>query len=134
FPDNKPREMRLGAFPAVPPGGKPIPESDPNAPLVRLPKVGFQVGQWHHVALRWDRFDTGKANATATLYVDGRRIGDLRDREIAMGWNLEKTGIYIAVNYIGLLDEFAIFNRPLTDEEAKQLHKQPDLLTGLRPQ
>ena len=132
FPDVKPRDMRLGAFPAVPLGGKPIPESAPDAPLVRLVKVGFQVGEWHHVVLSWTNFDTGKSNATAVLYVDGKRIGDLRDREIAMRWNLEKTGIYIALSYIGLMDELAVFQRALSDEEVSLLHRTPDLLAGLK--
>jgi len=131
FPDSKPRDMRLGAFPAVPAGGKPIPESDANAPLVKMPKVGFKVGEWHHVVLSWNNFDTGTADATAVLFVDGKRIGDLHDRELAMRWNLDKAGIYIAENYIGLVDELGVFSRALTDEEVALLKSKPDLLAGL---
>lgn len=132
FPDVKPRDMRLGAFPAVPLGGKPIPETAPDAPLVRMVNVGFQVGEWHHVVLSWTDFDSGKPNASAVLFVDGKRIGDLRDREIAMRWNLDKTGIYIALSYIGLMDEFAVFQRALTDDEVALLHRVPDLLAELK--
>ncbi len=132
FPDVKPRDMRLGAFPAVASGGKPIPETAPDAPLVRMVNVAFHVGEWHHVVLSWTNFDSGKPDATAVLYVDGKRIGDLRDRDIAMRWNLDKTGIYIALSYIGLMDEFAVFQRALTDEEAALLHRTPDLLAGLK--
>lgn len=128
FPESQPRDFRLGAFPAAPPGGKPIPETAADAPLVRLPKVDFQTGEWRHVVLNWSNFDTGLPNAVATLFVDGKRIGDIRDRELAMRWNLDKTGIYVAVNYIGLLDEFAIFRRALTDEEVLLLKQTPALL------
>src|SRR5437870_1782678 len=75
FNDAKPRDLRMGVFPAVAEGQKPIPESDPNAPMVRVPGVGFKVGQWHHVVVTWNNFDTGKPNAVAVLYIDGKRIG-----------------------------------------------------------
>lgn len=132
FPDSKPRAMRLGAFPAVKPGGRAFSESDADAPMVRVEKIGFEQGQWHHVAFAWKNFDTGKADAEAVLFVDGRRQGALENREIAMDWDLEKTGIYVAVNYIGLLDEFAIFRRSLSADEIGKLHSDPGLAAGLK--
>lgn len=133
FNKNKPRDLRLGAFPAVPEGQKPISESDPQAPLVTVPKVGFKKGDWHHIVMTWENLDTGKADARATLYVDGKHQGDVKDRPIAMDWDIEKTGIYIAVNYIGLLDELAVFRRPLTADEVSVLHREPGVLAPLNP-
>jgi hypothetical protein len=132
FNDAKPRDMRHGAFPAVAEGQTPIKEDDPKAPMVRVPKVGFKSGDWHHIVLTWKNFDTGKPDAVSALYIDGKLIGEIKDREIAMNWNLDKAGIYVAVNYIGLLDELAIFNRPLTAEEVLRLHDQPGLLAPLK--
>jgi hypothetical protein len=62
----------------------------------------------------------------------GKRIGEVRDRAIAMGWDIEKAGIYVSINYIGLLDEFALFGRSLTVEEVTLLHNKPDLLSPLK--
>ncbi len=132
FPDVKPRDMRLGAFPGAAPGGRVFKESDPDAPLVWMKQVGFKVGQWHHLAITWNNFDTGQKNARAIFYVDGKRIGELQDREIAMRWNIAKTGVYVAVNYIGLLDEFSLFNRPLSAEEISRVHGEPGLLSTLK--
>ena len=107
--------MRMGVFPAVADGQEAgIKEEDPKAPMVRVPKVGFKTGDWHHIVLTWQNFDTGKKDALASLYIDGKQIGDVKDRAIAMDWDIDKAGIYVAVNYIGLLDELALFNRPLT--------------------
>lgn len=50
-------------------------------------------------------------------------------RELSMDWDLDKTGIYVAVNFIGLLDELALFDRALTAEEAALLHARPGLLS-----
>ena len=133
FPDTKPRDFRMGAFPAVPPGGKPIPESAADAPLIRIEKIDFEQGAWRHVALVWNNFDTGRPDAEAVLYLDGKPRGRLADREIAMGWDLDKTGIYFAVGYIGLLDELAVFNRPLAAVEVAALQADASLLSPLKP-
>lgn len=128
FNDAKPRDLRHGAFPMVPVGGKPIGESDPNAPMVRVPGIGWKAGDWHHVVLTWKNLDTGKDDAVTALYIDGKLIGEVKGRAIAMGWNIDKAGIYVAVGYIGLLDELATFNRALTADEVVRLHKEPVLL------
>jgi hypothetical protein len=132
FNNARPRDLRYGAFPAVPEGQKPIAEEDPEAPLVRVPQVDWQAGRWHHVVLTWRNFDTGRADAVSSLYIDGRRIGQIRERAIAMDWDVERAGIYTAVNYLGLLDELALFGRELTPDEVRLLHAEPALLTPLK--
>jgi hypothetical protein len=132
FNDAKPRDLRMGTFPAVPPGKKGTSESDPKAPMVWVKGAGFKAKDWHHVVLTWQNFDTGKPNALATLYIDGKRIGDVKDRAIAMNWDIDRTGVYVAVNYIGLLDELALFDRPLTPAEVTRLFKSPALLAPLK--
>jgi hypothetical protein len=132
FNDAKPRDLRMGVFPAVPEGKTGAKESDADAPMVRLPKIGFKADVWHHIVLSWSNFDTGKPNAVATLYIDGKAIGSVKDRAIAMDWDIEKAGIYTAVGYTGLLDEMACFNRALTQEEVTALHKTHGLLQSLK--
>jgi hypothetical protein len=132
FNDAKPRDLRHGVFPAVPEGKTPLKEDDPEAPMVRVPKIGFKAGEWHHVVLSWQNFDTGKKDAVSALYIDGKLMDTVKDRDIAMAWDLDHTGIYVAVNYIGLLDELVLFNRPLTEVEITQLHAKPGLLAGLK--
>jgi hypothetical protein len=126
------RDLRMGVFPAVADGQKEIGEDDPAAPMVRMPGVGFKAGEWHHVVVSWQDFDTGKADARATLYIDGKAIGEVKDRAIAMDWDVERAGIYVAVNFIGLLDEFAVFRRALTPDEVTRLYREAGLLAPLR--
>lgn len=132
FPYTTPRDLRLGAFPSEGDGRERIPTADPDAPLVRVKDVGFKASDWHHIAFTWSSFDTGRSDAQAALYIDGQLAGTLRDREITMDWKLEKTGIYVAVNYIGLLDELAVFQRPLSAEEVLRLQQEPGLLAPLK--
>ncbi len=132
FNDKKPRDFRMGVFPAVAEGVKPIAESDPKAPIVKTKSTVFKTDEWHHVALTWNNLDTGKKDAHAVLYVDGKPIGELKDVELAMDWDIEKAGIYVGINFIGMMDEFALFGRALTEVEVKRLQEQPALLSGLK--
>ena len=132
FNDAKPRALRFGAFTARPDGQKAVPESDPKAPLIRLPGVGWKAGEWHHVVLTFKNLDTGKPDAVTALHIDGKLIGEVKDQPIAMGWDVEKANVFLSLGYIGLLDEFAMFDRALTAEDVALLHKTPGLLTGLK--
>ncbi len=132
FNDAKPRDLRHGAFPLIPDGQKGISEEDPKAPMVRVPGVGWKADDWHHVVLTFKNLDTGKPDAVTALYIDGKLVGEVKDRAIAMGWDIEKAGIYIAISYIGLIDELAVFDKALTADEVTLLHKKPDLLSSLK--
>lgn len=133
FNNAKPRrDMRMGLFPAASDGQKGFTEDDPNAPMVKIPGVDFQEGQWHHVVLSWKNFDTGRPDAHGILYVDGKKIGEVKDRAIAMAWDPDKAGIYVAVNYLGLLDELALFSREISNEEVETLYRQPGFLQKLK--
>lgn len=128
FNDARPRDLRLGVFPAVAAGQKPMAESDADAPMVRVPAVNFKAGEWHHVVLSWENLDTGRPDARASLYIDGKLQGTIKDRPLAMAWDIDKAGIYTAVNFIGLLDEFALFSRALTADEIGRLMREPGCL------
>lgn len=131
FPDTKPRSLRLGAFHGLADGEKAVKESDPLAPLVRVPKIGFKEAEWHHIAMTWERFDSGKSDARASLHIDGRLVGELTDLDIAMQWDMKQTGIYVAVGLIGMMDELSVFDRSLTPAEVQRLHREPRLLHSL---
>lgn len=128
FNNDKPRALRMGVFPAAKDGDKTIAENDPDAPLLPVPKPGLKVGEWHHFVLSWENLDTHRKDARAALYIDGKKFGEIKDRDLAMRWDMDRTGIYVAVNFIGLLDELATFDRALTQAEVNLLFRTPGLL------
>ena len=133
FNDAKPkRDLRHGAFPTIPEGRKGIGEDDPKAPMVRVPGIGWKADEWHHVVITWKNLDTGEADAVTALFIDGKLIGEVRGRAIAMGWDIDKAGIYVAINYIGLLDELILFNRAISKEEIDLLYKKPNVIGQFR--
>jgi len=136
FNDAKPnRNLRMGAFPAVPPGQPSIQESrEAFSPMVWVDRPNLKAGDWHHVAIVWRNLDTGRKDGRAALHIDGRLMGEIKDRDypLSMDWDLDKAGIYVAVNYIGMIDEFALFDRPLAPDEIDALRARPGVLSPLR--
>ena len=97
-----------------------------------MPGIDWKADDWHHVVITWKNLDTGKPDAIAALYIDGKLIGQVKERAIAMAWDIDRAGVYIAVNYIGLLDELGVFGRELTAGEVQMLHKKPGLLAQFK--
>ena len=124
FTKDAPRHFRLGVFgnlSAWNPGNVP---SDKNPAfekrLVVLRETPFSSKRWTHVAVTWSRL--GSESGSATLYVDGRLVGTAEGIRERFTWDRDKALIRLGVNYAGLFDELAIFDRPLTAAEIQQLH------------
>jgi hypothetical protein len=135
FNDAKPnRNLRMGTFPAISTGTQLKESREAFSPMVWVDKPGLKVGEWRHIAMVWNNFDTGRTDARAALYIDGKLMGEIKDKDypISMDWNLDKAGIYIAVSYIGLIDEFALFKRALTEDDIRLLRTQPAVLSTLK--
>ena len=76
---------------------------------------------WRHVAINWQLGKDG--NMKAELWIDGKKIiekskpfGPLKKQKFM--WVGYANGAYLN----GLMDDFAIFNRPLTEDEIKQIN------------
>jgi hypothetical protein len=90
-------------------------------PLVTVEKPPFSRGKWTHVLFTFERFNTGRADGVARLYLDGQPHGTLAPRQQTFTWNVDETAIALGLSYIGLLDELLIFNRALSEPEVRQL-------------
>jgi hypothetical protein len=108
-----------------------IPTSE--RPLVTVEAPPFAKGKWTHVLFTFERFNTGKPDGVARLYLDGAPRGALSGRQQTFTWNPETTAIALGLNYIGLLDELAIFDRVLDDREIQALYKLDKGIGGLKP-
>jgi hypothetical protein len=98
-------------------------KQDPEAGMYDYAQaiLGVNDGLWHHlVAVR-----NGDDMADAELYIDGVKI-DLTPLRSSGGWS-DSFSFRIGTrgsgsgNFIGHLDEIAIWNRSLTEQEAMQL-------------
>ena len=136
FTQKPPREFRLGAFADHktwnPDGRKfdDIPEAE--RPLRAVKRSPFTADRWVHVVMTISGFnpDSEGSDAEAAvsapiakLYLDGQEVASLKDRRQVFTWNMEKTRMLIGINYTGLFDDLALFDRALSAAEVKALHE-----------
>jgi hypothetical protein len=127
--DDVPRRFRFAAFADKTvwnPGGRgwddvPVAER----PMIEVAKPPFASGKWTHVAWTWSGFNAEGTGGVLRGYLDGTLAGTLTGRRQMYTWNPAEVLIALGVEYNGLVDELAIFNRALSDEEIRTLHALP---------
>ena len=120
--DGNPRAFRLGAFAdrvVWNPTKKEVPE--PQRPLVPAKSHPFSKDKWTHVAFTWERFNTGKKDGVAMLYLNGKKEGSIIGWNQKFSWGGKEHRVLIGLNYMGLFDELACFNRALSEKEIKRI-------------
>ena len=130
--DGNPRSFRLGAFADKSvwnPENKDIPE--PQRPLVPAKSNPFSSDKWTHVAFTWENFNTRKKDGVATLFLNGKNEGSITKWNQKFSWSGKPHRILIGLNYMGLFDELACFNRALSSKEVKHIFDHRTLQNGL---
>jgi hypothetical protein len=135
FTRDNPRQFRLGVFgdlavwnpEEIPPDKNPAFTNR----LVAVDQPPFASGQWTHVAIVHDGLGSGQGSAK--LFLNGKLQGEASGISEPFTWDVSKAAIRLGVNYVGLYDEIAIFNRPLTDEEIQTLYTLEGGVVSLRP-
>lgn len=108
-----------------------IPTAD--RPLVTVDNPPFSRGTWTHVLFTFERFNTGRADGVARLYLDGSPRGVLSPRTQTFTWDPASTAIALGLNYIGLIDDLAVFDRALNEDEIRSLYQLEQGVSGLHP-
>ncbi|MEZ6116487.1 MAG: LamG-like jellyroll fold domain-containing protein [Pirellulaceae bacterium] len=129
--DETPRHFRLGVFSdyahwnSSDTNWDDIAESD--RPMVTVKKTPFSGDRWTHVAIVLSGIRSGHSHAT--LYLNGKNQGML-DSDLKLTWQLENVAMMLGIQYIGRIDDFAIFSKALTDEQVSQLYGLPNGVAG----
>jgi|GEM_PF-109362 len=132
FSDKNPRSFRMGVYGDLDVWNpnKVGPDDDPafNERLLPAEYRPFGAGIWTHIAITFSGLNT--KNGTASFYINGQRQGN-REIPEPFTWELGKSKIFLGLNYVGLLDEVALFDRALTEEEIVRLYQLPEGLSAL---
>lgn len=122
--DDKPRHFRIGVFGDLRvwnPNNVP-PDKNPDF-LQRLVDIGqgpFARGRWTHVAVTWSGLGSGRG--VARLYLEGKPKGTAEGIREPFTVDTARNAIRLGLNYVGMYDEIALFNRALTDAEVAAVH------------
>ncbi|MBC8003561.1 MAG: LamG domain-containing protein, partial [Opitutaceae bacterium] len=118
--DEVPRHFRLGVFGSLKawnPADTP-PDKNPDflRRLVVVERPPFTRERWTHVVVTWSGLDAGGAG-TASLLLDGKTVSTAKGIREVFEWDPQRLAIRLGVNYVGLMDEVAVFDRALTESE-----------------
>lgn len=103
-------------------------------PLATVENPPFQKGKWTHVAFTFSNFNNQKADATSKLYLDGSLVASLSPRLQTFTWDIDQAAIMLGLNYVGLMDDLAIFDRALEADEIQFVYQLPEGVGMLVPQ
>lgn len=116
-----PRALRFGCYPDK---TGDVTDAMVEKHVIEVPNIGWKADEWHHVVISWNNFNSGKADAEWTLYIDGVEKGSKTGRLMDMTWDISDVTVrFNHYKFTGQMDEIAIFNGPLTAAEAAYLHK-----------
>jgi hypothetical protein len=90
--------------------------------LVTVAEPPFAEGHWTHVAITWDGINSTR-QGRARLYFDAEYRGATNVIPEHFGWDITKAGIRLGMgHFVGLIDDVALFNRPLSPDELRVLY------------
>jgi hypothetical protein len=136
FTNANPRRFRLGVFGDLE-AWDPEDLSSENNPafqerLVVVDELPFRRGEWTHVVVTFSGLGSA-LGGTARLYLDGALQGVIEDLPEPFSWDLPRAQIRLGVNYVGLFDELALFDRPLSEAEVLALHTLGGGIAAIHP-
>ncbi len=101
--------------------------------LVKVAEPPFAKGQWTHVAVTWDGVNS-TAGGRAQLYLNGTYQGSSGRIAEQFTWDVANATIRLGMgHFVGLIDDLAIFNRPLTAAEVRGLYALEQGVVALHP-
>jgi hypothetical protein len=133
--DDTPRHFRFAAFPDVEVWNPERLNWDDvpfeERPMVELSEQYFERDRWTHVVMTFENFNTSAPDGHLRCYIDGVLVGEIAGRQKSYTWDPADVRIALGIHYAGLIDEIALFNRALTDQEVAFLYRLDSGVSGL---
>jgi Concanavalin A-like lectin/glucanases superfamily len=101
--------------------------------LAKVTEPPFAKGRWTHVVVTWGGINSAQGGR-ARLYFDAEPYGATGRIHERFTWDVAQAGIRLGMGeFVGLIDDLAIFNRPLTHEEIRALYQLDRGVAALHP-
>ena len=133
--DHTPRHFRYAILPVKKTwnpdnrGWEAIP--DRERPMVPVYRPTFTHASWTHVVFCFGNINSGRKDGFGRLYLDGKEQGAFENWPIVFNWDVSKSALTLGLNYIGWMDDIAVFNRPLTAAEVSSIYELKDGVRNL---
>lgn len=133
--DHTPRRFRYAIRPLYPiwnptaVGWEEIPNE--KRPMIEIQKAPFSANAWTHVAFTVENGNDKSRPRRGKLYLNGQPQGSIENWDLTFGWDPSQVRLVLGAAYVGQLDDLAVFNKALTDDEVQQVYKLPNGVADL---
>ncbi|MEQ9409049.1 MAG: DUF1080 domain-containing protein [Fuerstiella sp.] len=95
-------------------------------PMVQVENAPFSRDEWTHVVFTLQHINNKSNSPSGRLYLNGNLQGSIDDWDLRFGWDPSQVLLVLGAAYVGHMDDLAVFNRALSDEEVKQIYHLPN--------
>lgn len=101
-------------------------------PMVQIANTPFRRDVWTHAVFTLDRINDQAAKPSGSLYLNGQLQGRITGWDLTFDWKPESVALVLGAAYVGHLDDLAVFDRALSDDEVKQVFQLERGIASLR--
>jgi hypothetical protein len=101
-------------------------------PMVQVERAPFTRDAWTHIVFTIENANDKSKPQAGRLYLNGKRQGSIENWELTFGWNPSRVLLVLGAAYVGHMDDLAVFNRALSDDDVTLLHGLVRGAAGLR--
>ena len=123
FTDVNPRKFRLGVF-----GDLEVwnPENKNNEEewerrVLTVAQPPFESSQWTHIVITYSEINTDRS--VCKLFLNGQLQGAIKEINDPFTWEQQNAKIMLGLGYVGMMDELAVFDKSLNDQEVKSVYE-----------
>lgn len=86
-------------------------------PMVQVARAPFSREKWTHVVFTLENINNKSKPPIGKLYLNGKLQGAIEKWNLTFDWDPAKVLLVLGASYVGHMDDLAVFDRPLTDDE-----------------
>ncbi|MEW4527430.1 family 16 glycoside hydrolase [Maioricimonas sp. JC845] len=91
-------------------------------PMVQVERAPFSREKWTHVVFTLENVNDDDSASSGRLYLNGEPQGSIDGWDLTFDWDRASVQLVLGAAYVGRIDDLAVFDRVLTDEEVKQIY------------
>jgi hypothetical protein len=91
-------------------------------PKVEVARAPFSRAKWTHVVFTLENINDKARPPVGRLYLNGKPQGAIEKWDLTFDWDPTKVLLVLGANYVGHVDDLAVFDRPLTEVEVAHVY------------
>ncbi|MEZ6089131.1 MAG: family 16 glycoside hydrolase [Pirellulaceae bacterium] len=103
-------------------------------PMIQVEKPPFSNDQWTHVAFTVKNVNNKQEAPSGELFINGQSRGVIDNWDLTFDWD-DPTNVLVVLgaSYVGLMDDFATFDRALIADEVMHIYRLEEGIAELYP-